>query len=454
MNSIIEQQREFFHSHATKDTTFRIRELDRLAKVWKEYQTEMDKAIYTDFKKSPFETYVTEWSQVWHDIKLAKRNLKKWSRRKKVSTNLINFPASSYIIPEPLGVCLVIGAWNYPYELSLAPVVAALAAGNTVVLKPSEIPSQTSEVIAHMINDNFDPRVLHVIQGGVEETTQLLECKFDKIFFTGSTKVGKIIYKAAAKQLTPVTLELGGKSPAIICEDANLKMAAKRLVWAKFLNAGQTCIAPDYIMVDQKVKKVFLTHVIEEIEQAHYAFDHDNYVQIIDDKNYDRLLQLIDRSKVIYGGNTDASERYIAPTLMDNVAFDDAVMKEEIFGPILPILTYESLEKAISQISNLPRPLSCYMFTSSSKTRNRLLKTLSFGGGAVNDAVMHFSNPNLPFGGVGKSGIGNYHGKAGFDCFTHYKSILDKPTWLELPLKYAPYSQRKFKWIKRLTSWQ
>ncbi|MGJ8666207.1 MAG: aldehyde dehydrogenase [Patiriisocius sp.] len=448
MKQIISAQRKFFTTHQTKDISYRVSQLDKLSKTLKNNQDALDKAIYDDFKKSKFETYITEMALLFNDIEEAKKNLSHWARKQKVSTNITNFPASSYIIPEPLGVCLVIGAWNYPYQLSLAPLIAAIAAGNTVILKPSELPSRTSAIMAKLINDNFDPSFLKVIEGGVEETTELLKQKFDKIFFTGSTKVGKIVYKAAAEHLTPLTLEMGGKSPTFVTEDANLKMTVKRLVWAKFLNAGQTCIAPDYIMVDKNVENKFLELLIAEISEADYSFENGNYLQIINDANFERLSSMIIENKICYGGDTQKSKRYIQPTVLKDVTFEDAVMQEEIFGPILPVISYETLDEAIAKVNNLTRPLSCYVFTSSSKTKKKILKEISFGGGAINEAVMHITNPRLPFGGVGHSGMGNYHGKAGFDAFTHYKSILDKPTWLELPLKYGPYSKRKLAFLK------
>ncbi len=454
MKQLVAQQKSFFNSHATKNISFRIKQLDMLQAVLKGNEAILNEAIYKDFKKSKFDTYVSELALLYNDIKEAKRNIKKWSKRKRVSTNILNFPASSYIIPEPLGVCLVIGAWNYPYQLSFAPIVAALAAGNTVILKPSELPSKTSEVMAKLINDNFDPNVFKVVEGGVAETTELLKQNFDKIFFTGSTKVGKIVYKAAAENLIPVTLEMGGKSPAFVTEDSNLKMTVKRMVWAKFLNAGQTCIAPDYVMVHEAVKEKFLELAKAEIEEQKFQFDNDNYVQIINDDNFDRLEKMIQPDQIYYGGNRDKQERYIQPTILQNVSFTDTVMQEEIFGPILPVITYTDLEKAISEVRKFPKPLSCYVFTKDKNAKQKILRDISFGGGAINDAVMHISNPKLPFGGVGQSGIGNYHGKAGFDCFTHYKSILDKPTWLELPIKYYPHTQRKLKWIKRMMKFQ
>lgn len=443
MKRYIDTQRSFFNTHATKDISFRLNELRRLEKVLKDNLPSLNKAIYTDFKKSAVETHLTELGILFKDITEAKHKLGRWSRKQKVATNLPNFPASSYIIPEPLGVCLVIGTWNYPYLLSLGPVVGVIAAGNTAIIKPSEIASETSKLLAKLVNENFDPSFLKVIEGGVPETTALLEQKFDKIFFTGSTKVGKIVYQAAAKHMTPVTLELGGKSPAFITADCNLKMTAKRLIWSKFLNAGQTCIAPDYVMIDKQIEAEFLEYAQREIEQARYHFDNENYVQIISDQHFERLEKLLDSGDVVYGGEKDRADRYIQPTLLKNVTFKDKVMQEEIFGPILPVISYTSLDAAIAQVRELPKPLSCYIFTSSKKKKRKLRKELSFGGGAMNDAVMHFSNPNLPFGGVGYSGIGSYHGEAGFKTFSHYKSILDKPTWFELPIKFSPYSTWK-----------
>ena len=406
-------------------------------------------AIYADFKKSEFETAATELLLIYHEIDLALGNMESWSRQKSVPTNLVNFPSRSYIIPEPLGVALVIGAWNYPYQLSLAPAVAALAAGNTVILKPSEIPANTAAVMASIINGNFPADYFHVVEGGVETSTALLECKFDKIFFTGSTPVGKIVYEAAAKHLTPVTLELGGKSPAIVMADCNMEVTVKRLAWAKFLNAGQTCIAPDYVLVEASVEKKFMDTLRKYIAQNYTNEVTDNYVQIINDKNMERLLKLLDPTKVVIGGNYDRASRYIAPTVMQQVSFSDAVMQEEIFGPVLPVIAFTDLGEAIKKVKALPKPLSCFVFSTSNKKIKQVLAELSFGGGAVNDAVMHISNSALPFGGVGNSGMGNYHGEAGFRAFSHYKSILHKSSWLETAIKYPPYKG----WKQRLIRW-
>ncbi|MDB2630206.1 aldehyde dehydrogenase [Ulvibacter sp.] len=450
MKELVAQQRQFFNSHITKDVSFRIKQLTSLEGVLNDNIELLDRAVFNDFKKSSFENYMTEIGIVLYDIKQAKKKLKRWSSKQRVKTNLGNFPAKSYIIPEPLGVTLIISSWNYPYQLSLAPIVAAIAAGNTIILKPSEISSQTSGVMASILNEAFDPNFLKVIQGGVQETTELLKQKFDKIFFTGSTTVGKIIYKAAAEHLTPVTLELGGKSPVIITKDANIKMAAKRIVWGKFLNAGQTCIAPDYLYVDAQISETLLKALTKEIEKARYSFENSNYVQIINERNFDRLAALLDPSKIYCGGHTDKAQRYIAPTLLHTISFDDKIMQEEIFGPILPVLTFTDLNQAVKNVQLLPKPLSCYVFTSSDQVKNKIIKEISFGGGAINDAIMHISNPNLPFGGVGSSGFGSYHGQAGFNCFSNFKSILDKPTWYESSLKYAPYTQRKLAIIKKL----
>ena len=449
MHEIVSKQRTFFNFQKTKELSFRLQQLKTLEKVLKQNEKLLLEAIYKDFKKSSFETYATELALVYQEITHAKKYLSAWARPKRVATNWVNFPAKSYIIPEPLGVCLVIGAWNYPYNLSLSPVVAAIAAGNTVILKPSEIPSETSKVMHNLISEHFDEAFFTVVEGGIAETTELLKQKFDKIFFTGSTPVGKIIYKAAAEQLTPVTLELGGKSPAFVTASANITMTAKRLVWGKFLNAGQTCIATDYVMVDEAVEAKFLEACKKEIKKANYAFENNNYVQIINDNNFERLASLIDTDKVYYGGNTDASQRYIQPTILHNVGFEDPVMQDEIFGPILPILTYTNLSEAIQKVQQLPKPLSCYVFATKASERKQILNTLSFGGGAVNDTVMHITNSNLPFGGVGFSGMGSYHGEAGFKTFSHYKSILHKANWLELPIKYSPISDKKLWWIKQ-----
>ena len=450
MKTIFQNQKNFFNSNKTKSIDFRKQQLKKLKKLLKENEDVLFEAIYRDFKKAKFETYTTELSLLYSEIETALSQLNSWSKKKRVRTNFANFPAKSYIIPEPLGVVLVIGAWNYPYQLAIAPAIAALTAGNTVILKPSEIAFHSSAIMAKIINESFDVAVFYVQEGGVPETTTLLELPFDKIFFTGSTAVGKIVYQAAAKNLTPVTLELGGKSPTFVCKDADLEITAKRMVWAKFLNAGQTCIAPDYVLVEETIKTSFLKAIVRELKKTNYCIVNENYVQIINDRNFERLKKLIDPNKIYYGGKTDKTERLIYPTILDNCTFDDLVMQEEIFGPILPIISFTNLDEALAKVKEREKPLSCYVFTSSYAIQHKIENELSFGGGAINDAIMHISNDKMPFGGVGASGMGNYHGKFGFDTFSHFKSILNKPTWLEFNFKYSPYTEWKQKIIKML----
>ena len=450
MKTVFQNQKNFFNSNKTKSIDFRKQQLKKLKKLLKENEDVLFEAIYRDFKKAKFETYTTELSLLYSEIETALSQLNSWSKKKRVRTNFANFPAKSYIIPEPLGVVLVIGAWNYPYQLAIAPAIAALTAGNTVILKPSEIAFHSSAIMAKIINESFDAAVFYVQEGGVPETTTLLELPFDKIFFTGSTAVGKIVYQAAAKNLTPVTLELGGKSPTFVCKDADLEITAKRMVWAKFLNAGQTCIAPDYVLVEETIKTSFLKAIVRELKKTNYCIVNENYVQIINDRNFERLKKLIDPNKIYYGGKTDKTERLIYPTILDNCTFDDLVMQEEIFGPILPIISFTSLDEALAKVKEREKPLSCYVFTSSYAIQHKIENELSFGGGAINDAIMHISNDKMPFGGVGASGMGNYHGKFGFDTFSHFKSILNKPTWLEFNFKYSPYTEWKQKIIKML----
>ncbi len=448
--SIVSAQHNFFNQNHTKSISFRIKQLKLFRKMILENESDLYTAIYKDFGKSEFETFSSEIGLVLKDISHALKNIKSWSAKKRVKNNLINFLGKSLIVPEPLGVCLVIGAWNYPYYLTFSPAVAALAAGNTVVIKPSEISANTSALMTNLVANYFDKRIFTSVEGAVTETTKLLNIKFDKIFFTGSTRVGKIVYASAAKQLTPVTLELGGKSPAIVTKNCNLNKTVQRLVWAKFFNAGQTCIAPDYVFVHSAVKDKFVKAVKQEIIRRKYAVENKNYVQIINDSNVDRLKKLITKEHLSYGGVVDVEHRVISPTILENLPFDHPVMQEEIFGPILSVFQYDELDKAINYIKAQEKPLSAYVFSNSKNDTNRVLKELSFGGGCVNDAVMHISNPNLPFGGIGASGIGSYHGEAGFACFSHQKSILKKSNFLELPFKYAPMSDRKLMWVRNL----
>ena len=449
-SQIIKSQRKYFLTQETKSLNFRIKQLKKLKKVLQENEDRLHEAIYKDFKKSAFENQLTELTLIYHEINFAIKNLYKWAKKERVGTDILNFPARSYILKEPLGVTLIIGAWNFPYGLSIIPSVASLAAGNTVIIKPSEIPSHTSQIMAELINSNFEDKFFHVVEGGIPETTALLEQRFDKIFFTGSTRVGKIIYQAAAKHLTPVTLELGGKTPTFFHKDADLETGIKRMVWAKFLNSGQICICPDYVLVHEQIKDTFLKKLVVEIEKHNYAIKKGNYVQIINENNLKRLLKMLNGANIFYGGKHSESDRYLEPTVLHPVNLNEPVMKEEIFGPILPILTYKTLDEAIKITRHLEKPLSCYIYTNSKKVKNRILKEVSFGAGCVNESIMHFANNSLPFGGVGESGFGSYHGKFGFNTFSHHKGVLDKPTWMELNIKYYNYTKFKLKIIKRL----
>lgn len=450
IQEIVSQQKAFFKTQQTKNLRFRKMYLEKLRDLILENENILYEAIYKDFGKSKFDTFTTEISFVLNDIKYYLKNLKPLSKPKKVRTNLANQFGKSRIHNEPLGNILVIGAWNYPYQLSLSPIVAALAAGNCCILKPSEIAENTMKVMAKIINENFPPEYLYVYEGGIDETTELLKLKFDKIFFTGSTKIGNIVYKVAAENLTPVVLELGGKSPAIITKDANLEVAAKRIVWGKFLNAGQTCVAPDYLLVEESIQEQFLEMLRKNIQQFKYEPQSEHYTKIINQKNFQRLIKLIDQDKIYFGGNSDEEKRYIEPTILTNINWKDEVMQEEIFGPILPVISFTNFNLILNEILELEKPLAAYLFTNNSEEKENFKNKISFGGGCINDVIMHLGNENLPFGGVGNSGIGNYHGKFGFETFSHQKAILERATWGEPNIKYPPYSEKKLSWIKKL----
>lgn len=450
IREIAASQREFFKTQKTKNIRFRKIYLEKLRDVIIEHENLLYEAIYKDFGKSRFDTFTTEISFVLNDIKYYLKNLKSFSKPKKVSTNLVNQFGKSRIHYEPLGNVLVIGAWNYPYQLSLSPVVAALAAGNCCILKPSEIAYHTMKVMAKIINENFPADYLYVFEGGIDETTELLKLKFDKIFFTGSTHVGKIVYKTAAENLTPVTLELGGKSPAIITKEANLDVAAKRIVWGKFINAGQTCVAPDYLLVEESIREQFLEMLRNYIRKFDYRPGSEQYTKIINTKNFQRLIKLIDPKKIYFGGNFDEEKLFIEPTIVTDISWSDEVMQEEIFGPVLPVISFSNFNIVLNEILQLEKPLAAYLFSNNSEEKESFTEKLSFGGGCINDVVMHLGNKNLPFGGVGNSGIGNYHGKFGFETFSHQKAVLHRATWGEPNIKYPPYSEKKFSWIRKL----
>jgi aldehyde dehydrogenase (NAD+) len=418
------------------------------------HENEIIDALYFDFKKPAFEAVLTETSYVISELKDTIKNIKCWSKRKRVFPSLLNFPSKDYIYKEPYGKVLIISPWNYPFQLALCPLISAFAAGNQVVLKPSELTPKTSEIIEKIISKVFHKNQVSVVEGGVEVAQQLLSERWDYIFFTGSVGVGKIVAKAAAENLTPVTLELGGKNPCIIDETANLKLAAKRIVWGKFMNAGQTCIAPDYILIQKNMKSHFVDYVKDEIKKAYgeNPANSPDYARIINTKNCQRLINMIDAKKVIFGGQTDLKKCYISPTLIEETSLETELMKDEIFGPILPILTYEKESEIDDVISKYEKPLALYIFTENRIFSKQMIQKYSFGGGCVNDTMVHFSNKRLPFGGVGHSGIGAYHGILSFDTFSHKKSILIKSNLLDLPFRYAPY-KGKIATIKKIVNW-
>lgn len=450
--TLVDQQTAYFNTNVTKPLAFRQAQLLKLKAALQAHESELYVAIKADFGKSEFEGYVGELALIYQDIDEAVKLLKKWIKPQKVPTNLANLPAKCAIYPEPLGVALIMGAWNYPIQLVFGPAVAAMAAGCTVVMKPSELTAHSAAVVKKIVASVFENQYFAVVEGGVPETTELLKCRFDKIFFTGSGNVGRIVYQAAAKHLTPVTLELGGKSPTFVTASADLAMTAKRLCWAKFLNAGQTCIAPDYILVEESVKSAFIAAMQAQIKTNDYQLANDNYVQIVNDRNVERLKKLIDahQDKIVMGGQVDVATRVIQPTLIDGVTASDAIMQEEIFGPLLPIMTYTDLNEAIAYVKKQDKPLALYLFTKDDAIKEKIVHELSFGGGCINDAIMHITNGHMPFGGVGGSGLGSYHGYHGFRAFSHFKSMMEKSFFMELAIKHTPYSATKLKWLKRM----
>lgn len=452
ISEIISRQRQFYATGKTKEVNFRREQLQQLKAAIKKSSGGILDALYADLHKPEFEGYFE--LAVTQDIDYALKHLKSWVKPKKVKTPLTQFPSTGRIYPEPLGVVLIIGPWNYPFSLMISPLIGAIAAGNCAILKPSEIAPHTSGVLAKIVEATFEPEYIAVVEGGVETSEQLLQEKFDHIFFTGGTRVGKIIMEAAAKHLTPVTLELGGKSPCLVDCDLNLTEAAKRITWGKLINAGQTCIAPDYLLVDKKIK----SDLLAEIKKCLHDFYGDNpasspdYARIINQNQFDRLTKLLQDGDIIIGGETIKSDRYIAPTVIDNVALDAPIMQEEIFGPILPVIEYENLDEALAIINNRSKPLALYIFSQNKNIQQRILQATSSGGVCINDTVMQVGINELPFGGVGDSGIGSYHGIASFNTFSHHKSVLKKSFLFELNWRYAPYKEKVEQFKKMFTS--
>ena len=448
---LLERQQTYFKSGATKSVEFRIHQLQALKKLLKEHEDEFNQAVYRDFKKPEMEMYATELGILHSEISFVLKKLKKWTKPQKVSGSLVNFPSKNYTIAEPYGSVLIIAPWNYPVQLALLPMVGAIAAGNTVVIKPSEITSHTSKAIKEILGKWFKEEFIAVVEGGVETNQKLLEQDFDYIFFTGSTRVGRIVMEAAAKNLTPVTLELGGKSPCIVDETADLETTARRIAWGKFVNAGQTCVAPDYLLIQSSVKDKFLEYFKDSVRDFYGVNPKlsPDYPRVVNESHFDRLEEYLDEGTIFCGGKTDRQELYIEPTVLIDPDTESNVMKEEIFGPVLPVLTFEELSEAINIINAKSKPLSLYLFSKDSDAESVIIEKCSFGGGAINDVLAHLGNHHLPFGGVGNSGMGSYHGKQSFDTFSHTKSIMKKPFWLDIPFRYAPY-KGKLKWIKRV----
>ena len=444
---LLEKQREYYRSGATVNVKFRIEQLKKLYTAVKKYKNEIGAALYEDLGKSGYESFMCESGLALCEISYMIKNVRKLAKRKRVHTPLAQFRSRSYKQPVPYGNVLIMSPWNYPFLLTIDPLANAIAAGNTVILKPSAYSPATGKVVEKIISECFAPEYVSVILGGRAENAALLDEKFNFIFFTGSQAVGKEVLRRAAEHLTPAVLELGGKSPCIVDASANLKMAARRIVFGKFLNCGQTCVAPDYILAERSIKDELLGYIITEIK-AQYGdtpLENASYGKIVNEKHFSRLLGLIDEKKVAFGGEANPDTCQIAPTVLDGVSYDDAVMGEEIFGPLLPVLTFDNFDGVIDGLKLLDKPLALYLFTSNKKHKDRVTRELSYGGGCINDTVIHLATSEMGFGGVGESGMGSYHGKDGFAAFTHYKSIVDKSTALDLPMRYQPYGRKLYK---------
>ncbi len=451
IGQIFEAQQVFFASKKTLDLSFRKEQLKRFKRAVKKFEPQLLQALKSDLGKCAFEGWVHEIMLILDDIQSMQKNLKKWSAPQYVPDSIGNFPSKNYTLRSPYGVALIIAPWNYPVQLALMPLASALAAGNTVIIKPSEYSPATSAVIKELVQETFPPELVSVVEGAVEETTTLLKLPFDYIFFTGSPQVGKIVMKAAAEHLTPVTLELGGKSPALIDETARINLAARRIVWGKFMNNGQTCTAPDYILVHESKKEQLLSALKKEVvkQWGENPKENSDYGRLIHSGQFDRLEKLASDGNLLIGGEMDRDERYIPPHVLSNIRWTDSVMQEEIFGPILPVVTYSDWEEALRSIEKLSPPLAFYFFSENRKRQKQVVREMAFGNATINDVIVHMANHHLPFGGIGTSGMGSYHGIYGFETFSHLKGITKKPTWFDLPLRYAPYGT-KLGWLKKI----
>lgn len=443
IDKILEKQREFFHSGATLDVNFRIAQLKKLRNAVKKYENKICDALTKDLGKSAYEGFMCEVGLVLTELSYMIKHTKRFSKEKTVHTPIAQFASRSYTKPSPYGNTLIVSPWNYPFLLTLDPLVDAISAGNTAIIKPGSYSPHTSEIIKKIISECFDEKYVAVVTGGRKENAELFSKKFDLIFFTGSQAVGKEVLKKAAETLTPCVLELGGKSPCIVDKTANIKLSAKRIVFGKYLNCGQTCVAPDYILCDSSIKDELVREIKKQItlQFQKYPLKNPDYGKIINQKHFDRVLSLIDKEKTVIGGQFNRETMQIAPTVMDNVTYDDAVMKEEIFGPVLPILTFDAISEVYTTLSKKAKPLALYIFSSDKKCIKDITSKLSFGGSCVNDVVIHLATNEMGFSGVGESGMGSYHGKDGFLAFSHTKSIVDKKTFIDLPMRYQPYNK-------------
>lgn len=446
IKGLVEKQQAYYKSGGTIPVAFRIEQLKKLYATVKKYETEINDALTSDLGKSHFEGFMCESGLVMSEISYMIRHTKKYAKRKTVHTPLAQFASKSFKQPVPYGNTLIMSPWNYPFLLTIDPLADAIAAGNTAIVKPSAYSPATSKIIEKIIGECFAPEYVAVVTGGRAENQALLDQKFDFVFFTGSQAVGKEVLRHTAEHLTPAVLELGGKSPCIVDASANIKLAAKRIVFGKYLNCGQTCVAPDYILCESSVKDAFVAEVVKQIrlQYGENPLENRDYGKIINEKHFLRLCGLIDPSKVVIGGETNVDTCQIAPTVMDNVTYDDAVMGEEIFGPIMPILTFDDFDTAVDELKDKDKPLALYLFSSNRNHIRRVTTELSYGGGCINDVVIHLATSEMGFGGVGESGMGSYHGKDGFDAFSHYKSIVDKKTWMDLPMRYQPYKSKLY----------
>lgn len=448
----VERVRKGFNAGITRPLAWRRDQLKRLRAMLVERESEIAEALHRDLRKSELESYLTEIGFLHNEIDHTLKHLGAWAKPEKVAATLAVQPGRALVVREPLGVILIIAPWNYPFQLLLSPMVGALAAGNAVVLKPSEITSHVADLVGRLIPEYLDPDAVAVVQGGVPETTGLLKERFDYIFYTGNGSVGQIIMEAAAKHLTPVTLELGGKSPVIVHRDADLDVTARRIVWGKYLNAGQTCVAPDYVLAHASIHDTLLDKIAESIllfygESPQTSPD---YARVVNARHHHRLVNLLEGQDIVVGGQHDVDDLYIAPTVLRNVSPNAPVMSDEIFGPILPVLKIESSDDAISFVNSRPKPLALYLFTQDAQVEATVFERTSAGGSCVNDVIVHLTCPDLPFGGVGASGMGAYHGRHSFEVFSHRRSVIKRPYILDVPLRYPPFSASKAKWLRRL----